>query len=99
MNRIITLIDDLDRVHDMLRDSFPRDGADPSTEWNRFHQAKTDELGDIVRRLAEWRDDFVTRHVDDAIKSLRDLSELTDVTLRSAADTAVWASGEPEEET
>lgn len=94
MNRIIELIDDLDKIHDMLKDSFPRDGADPGTEWNRFHQAKIDEVGQIVSELAAWRDDFITSHVDRAIQALRDLSALTDISLRSAADTAVWASEE-----
>lgn len=92
MNRVITLIDDLDKVHDMLVDGVHH--LDGPTDWEVFVDAKLDDLGRLIEELTAWRDDFVTRHVDDAIKSLRDLSELTDVTLRSAADTAVWASEE-----
>lgn len=42
----------------------------------------------------EEKDDIITAHVDKAIQALRELADLTEVSIRSAADTAIWASNE-----
>lgn len=47
----------------------------------------------------EEKDDLITAAVDKAIEGLQALADLTDVSLKSAADTAVWASSEWEEPT
>lgn len=44
----------------------------------------------------EVKDDLVAAAVDRAIEGLRALADLTDVSLKSAAETAVWASCEGE---